>query len=425
MKKQSLWTAGLAAAMTTGMAITALAGWSQSGGDWYYFHDRTGELVEDAWVQYNGNYYYMGRDGKMETNSLIDDTYYVDANGVRVTDSWQMFYGDWDDEDSGWRYFTKNGKMYTDGMREINGAWYHFEDGVMSTGWQEIGDYTYYFKESGARAEGWRWLADPDEDNWGEYWYYFSSNGKMAADDVKEIDDQHYIFDEEGRMLYGWVNPDDYTSTGREDLSEEHTAKLLFFEDGGNAAEGWHYLMAPDGSDEYWYYFKEGRAYVPASEGVEAYKTTTVDEYGMVKIDNKYYCFDEYGALVSGLIEADGKYFYFDENDGTMVTGHAVISNDEFDEQDFYFATSGVIGKRGAGLTGMRDSRVYENGIMLCAEDGMKYQVVTITEDGVQKSFLVSESGKVKTSGTATDGDGVKYKVTKENGLYKITVVND
>lgn len=424
MKKCALYTMGLAAVMTTGLAMTTFAGWFHDGMNWYYYHDRTGDLITDEWVKSNDIYYYVGHDGKMVTNSLIDDLYYVDANGARVTNSWQYFYGedawDWDDDEAGWRYFGSNGKMYADGMKEINGVWYHFEDGIMSTGWQEIGDYTYYFRESGARAEGWRWLADPDEDNWGDYWYYFTSSGKLVAGDEKEIDGKIYIFDEDGRMLTGWVNPDDYTSSGIGDLSDEDTAKLLFFEDGGNAAEGWHYMSAPDGSDDYWYYFKGGRAYSPE------YKTTVVGEYGMAKINNETYCFDEEGRLVTGLIQVDdGRYFFFDEDNGTMVTGRATISNDEFDEQEFYFATSGGVGKRGAGLTGMKDNRVYDNGMLLRAEDGMKYEIVEINDDGVKKQYLVSESGKVKTSGTAKDGDGVKYKVTKSGSSYVITVVED
>ena len=421
MRKNTLYTMGLAAAMTAGLAMTAFAGWSNDGVNWYYHHDRTGDMITDEWVKSGDYYYYLGHDGKMVTNSLIDDVYYVDATGARVTNSWQYFYGEdiWDEDEAGWRYFGSNGKMYQEGMKEIDGVWYHFEDGIMSTGWMEIGDYTYYFRESGARADGWRWLADPDEDNWGEYWYYFGNNGKMIAGDDKVVDEKTYIFDESGRMLTGWVNPADFTSSSNWDLSNEDTAEILFFDDNGAAAEGWHYMSAPDGSDEYWFYFKGGRAYSPA------YKTTVVGNYGMVKINNETYCFDEEGHLVTGLIEAEGKYYFFDEDNGAMLTGRATISNDEFDEQEFYFATSGITGKRGAGLTGMKDGRVYENGLMLRAEEGMKYQIVVINDDGDVKRYLVNESGKVKTSGTVRDGNGVKYKVTKSGGSYIIETVND
>ena len=422
MRKNTLYTMGLAAAMTAGFAMTAFAGWSQEGGDWYYHHDRTGNKIEDEWVKSGDYYYYLGHDGKMKTNSLIEDTYYVNANGVRVTNSWQYFYGedDWDEDEAGWRYFGSTGKMYQDGMKEIGGIWYHFEDGIMSTGWKEVGDYTYYFKESGARANGWQWMADPDEDNWGEYWYYFGTNGKMVAGDKKKIDNKIYIFDEEGRMLTGWVNPEDFTSTGNWDLSNDNTEDLFFFEDSGASAEGWHFMSAPDGSDDYWFYFKEGRAYSPE------YKTTLVGEYGMAKINDEIYCFDEGAHMVTGLIQVkDGRYFLFDEDDGTLFTGRATISNDEFDEQEFYFATSGNIGKRGAGFTGMKDSRVYDNGIMLRAEDGTKYQIFDIYVDGEKRTYLVGESGKVKTSGTVKDGDGVNYKVTKSGSSYNIEIVND
>ena len=422
MIKSALYTMGLAAAMTAGLAMTAFAGWSHDGVNWYYYHDRSGNMLEDEWVKSGDYYYYLGSDGKMVTNSLADDLYYVDANGARVTNSWQYLYGEdeWDEEETGWRYFTTNGKMYQDGMKEINGEWYYFEDGIMKTGWMEIGDYTYYFRESGARADVWRWLADPDEDNWGDYWYYFGNNGKMIAGDDKVIDDKTYIFDEDGRMLTGWVNPEDYTSSGNWNLSSEDTADILFFDDNGAAAEGWHYMSAPDGSDDYWFYFKAGRAYSPE------YKTTVVGEYGMVRINDEIYCFDEEGHLMTGLIQVDdGRYFFFDEDNGAMLTGRATISNDEFDEQEFYFATSGSVGKRGAGLTGMKDGRVYDNGLMLQAEEGMKYEIVEIVDDGVKKQYLVNESGKVKTSGTVKDGDGVKYKVTKSGSTYHIEIVND
>ena len=421
MRKNTLYTMGLAAVMTAGLAMTAFAGWSQNGGDWYYYHDRSGDMITDEWVKSGDYFYYLGHDGKMVTNSLIDDVYYVDANGARVTNSWQYFYGEdiWDEDEAGWRYFGSNGKMYQEGMKEISGVWYHFEDGIMSTGWMEIGDYTYYFRESGARADGWRWLADPDEDNWGEYWYYFGNNGKMITSDDKVINDKTYIFDEGGRMLTGWVNPEDFTSSGNWDLSNEDTAEILFFDDNGAAAEGWHYMSAPDGSDEYWFYFYAGHAYSPQ------YKTTVVDDYGMAKINDETYCFDEEGHLVTGLIEANGKYFYFDEDNGVMRTGRTSISNDEFDEQEFYFATTGTIGKRGSGLTGVKDGRVYERGLMLRAEDGMKYQIVEIRDNDVVKRYLVNESGKVKTSGTVKDGDGVKYKVTKSGSSYHIEIVND
>ena len=55
-------------------------------------------------------------------------------------------------------------------------------------------------------AAGWKQLPDPNDD-WGEYWFYFGTNGKMVRETEKSIGGTAYIFDHEGRMLTGWVNP--------------------------------------------------------------------------------------------------------------------------------------------------------------------------------------------------------------------------
>ena len=47
-----------------------------------------------------------------------------------------------------------------------------------------------------------------------------------------------------------------------------------------------------------------------------------------------------------------------------------------------------------------------------------------VSVDG--KDYLVNEQGKVKTSGTATDADGVKYRVEKkDDGSYSVTIERD
>ena len=51
----------------------------------------------------------------------------------------------------------------------------------------------------------------------------------------------------------------------------------------------------------------------------------------------------------------------------------------------------------------------------------MKYEKVTVNG----KDYMVNESGKVVTSGTVKDGDGNRWKVTKDtDGGYTITEVN-
>ena len=83
----------------------------------------------------------------------------------------------------------------------------------------------------------------------------------MVRETEKSIGGTAYIFDHEGRMLTGWVNPSDYTSTGRDDLSSSDTAHLRYYRSGGQQADGWQYLASPDDAEESWYYFRDGRAY--------------------------------------------------------------------------------------------------------------------------------------------------------------------
>ena len=165
-------------------------------------------------------------------------------------------------------------------------------------------------------------------------------------------------------------------------------------------------------------YFRDGRAYTPS------YRTTDVGSgLGMVRIDDETYCFDSEGRMVTGMVTLDnGKVFYFDLGSGEMLTGRVTINDDDHDDETFYFATTGGVGAKGAGYTGVRDGYLYNNGRLIMAEDGMKYERVSV--DG--KNYMVNERGQVKTSGTVTDGDGVKYKITRDGeDNYKIEVVED
>ena len=58
-------------------------GWVKSGSDWYYY-DENGTLARNKWA---GNY-WLGTDGKMVTNSWVDNgRYYVGSNGAWVKDA--------------------------------------------------------------------------------------------------------------------------------------------------------------------------------------------------------------------------------------------------------------------------------------------------------------------------------------------------
>lgn len=125
--RKGLMVLTLAAAFTAGMAMTSFAGWSQKNGNWYYYNDSTGKMVQDDWVKVNEKWYYMDSNGVMRTNSLIDDTYYVNSSGEMVLNEWRELSDNWDHE-GGWRYFGANGKAYENGWKQIHDVWYYFNN---------------------------------------------------------------------------------------------------------------------------------------------------------------------------------------------------------------------------------------------------------------------------------------------------------
>ena len=412
MKKKGLLTAAMAAVMTAGAAMTALAGWEMQNGEWYYYKDSNHEMVTEDWAKSGDFWYYLGDDGKMMTSTFIDETYYVDANGAMSTNCWQYIAEDEWDEEPAWRYFTSNGRVYKDGIRQINGYYYHFEDTKMSTGWVEVEDNTYYFKEDGSMATGWRWLPENEEDAWRECWYYFGSNGKMTKSAERTIDGVKYVFDEYGRMQTGWVNMTDFTSTGMDNLTETEIGNLKFFNESGAAVNGWAYLESSDDYEAHYYYFKDGEAYSSTN------KTKELNGYGLAKINDAYYCFDEEGHMVTGMVESGTGPMYFDPENGKMRTGRVTIYDDEYYGEVFYFKENGGVGTRGIGVTGVHDDYLYNNGQAVCAEEGLRYEKVTV--EG--KDYVVNENGKIKTKGTAKNTEGLKYTITKNSeGGYTIT----
>ncbi len=228
MRKQTKLALALAAGalLAVGASMTSFAarGWVAEGDQWYYY-DNSGDYVTDKWKSYNGNYFYLGDEGYMLTNELIEDGnnyYYVDANGAMVKNTWVAV------------------------------------------------------------------PADDDEDQDVEYrWYYFGANGKAYRDaDKKTINGKKYGFDDEGKMLFGFVR--DRQTINDEDDAILNCDRYYGTNDDGAMYTGWLlYQDALDASgydDEfYWFWFN--------SKGI---KFTD----GKKKINGKHYAFDGFGAML-------------------------------------------------------------------------------------------------------------------------------
>ena len=248
MRKQTKLVAVLSAsallAMGASMTSFAATGWTQEDGTWYYY-DRDGSYVTEEWKKSGNYWFWLDDDGEMATDMLVeddDDYYYVDVNGVMVTNRWVAV----DNEDAG------------------------------------------------------------DEDEPDQYWYYFQSNGKAykgsdnsSTTKFKTINGKKYAFDDEGRMLYGWVSNDGERQTGDDDWTD--AVYYLGDENDGAMATGWRLISITDDSwdedddtfdedqDRYFYFKSNGKRYE---------NTDTDKEFVVKTINGKKYGFDDNGRMV-------------------------------------------------------------------------------------------------------------------------------
>ena len=259
MKKQTKLVAVLstAALLAIGASMTSFAatGWAEEDGTWVYY-DRNGDKVTDKWAKSGNNWYYLDSNGEMAVDQLIEDGdnyYYVDVNGVMAANQWVAI----DNEDAG------------------------------------------------------------EDDEPEHYWYYFQANGKAYTNgdnskvSLKTINGKKYAFDDEGKMLYGWVeegNAERLDNSDNDAVIKNNPTYYFGGEDDGAMTTGWleidvtydeatnddyKYTAAAFNDDEdqtRWFYFKSNGKMVKAENGDRTKDKT---------INGKKYAFDEHGAMVA------------------------------------------------------------------------------------------------------------------------------
>lgn len=145
------------------------------GETWYY--QKQGQLVQNAWVKDNGNWYFMNDKGV-------------------------MFNQTWLHQGGSWYAFKSSGAMISADWLYDNGSWYYLKDsGSMATGWLKDGGTWYYLKDSGSMATG--WVKDKGS------WYYLKDSGAMATGWIKDNGNWYYLASS-GNMLSNTRTPDGY-----------------------------------------------------------------------------------------------------------------------------------------------------------------------------------------------------------------------
>ena len=448
MRKQTKLVAVLSAAalLAMGASMTSFAaGWQKDDAGVWHYYDSDDNMVADEWKKDGGKWFYLNEDGDMETDAWVDDDYYVGSDGAMLVNQWikveeDADQADPDDDGEHWYYFNNKGKKVTDDKKKINGKTYYFNtDGEMRYGWYADGEDWYYL---GTEDEGWRtdaqwlWLEEPNEDDEdndsmpshdddcdlcdSEGWYYFQNDGKVYKDDTKKkkINGKYYYFNKHGQMLYEWINTKETTATGSstefvlDGNRDNATASDMIYanevEDGSRAA-GWYEI---DGSEDLgndndtdWYFFKKGEAKKATAEDAQKDSTGKTQFRKKIKINGKYFCFDEDGKMQTGLQRIAGNTYYFDDN-GYMKTGKVTADDDNDDTFTFYFSTKN--NDTGKGYDGIKDGYLYKDGQRLEADDD--YAVY----DYKGTYYLVNKTGKIQKSTSK------KYELDGEAGYVDV-----
>ena len=183
-------------------------GWIKEGSTWYYYEN--GVLVRNKWIS---STYWVGADGKMATNSWIDNgRYYVGANGAWVKDAKKPEAEKPVEKKQGWKKEGTAWYYYHQGQIVKNawiGSYWLGSDGKMATSaWVDNG--RYYVGPNGVwdknakkpeapkpveKKQGWK-----KEDN---AWYYYD-NGEVARN--KWIGSTYWVGADGKMATSAWVD---------------------------------------------------------------------------------------------------------------------------------------------------------------------------------------------------------------------------
>ena len=178
--------------------VQAAQGWVRSGSTWYHYKTN-GSLTRNAWV---GNY-WLGADGKMATNSWVDNNkYYVGANGAWVKDTKkpEEKKSGWVSNGNTWYYYNAQGQMVRNAW--AGNYWLGVDGRMVTNSW--VDNNNYYVGHDGL------WVKNAQKPGWTQKsgaWYYYNTQGQM----VRNAWAGNYWLGSDGKMAANsWVDNNKY-----------------------------------------------------------------------------------------------------------------------------------------------------------------------------------------------------------------------
>ena len=206
-------------------------GWVKESNTWYYYNT-DGTLARNKWA---GNY-WLGADGRMSTNSWVDNgRYYVGSNGewVRNAQKPEEKKQGWIKDSNTWYYYNTDGTLARN--KWVGNYWLGADGRMATNSW--VDNNRYYVGTNGA------WIKDarhPEEKKQGwvkesNTWYYYNTDGTLARNKWAG----NYWLGADGRMsTNSWVDNNRYyvgaDGAWVKDASRDKNTKRAIFLDPGH-----------------------------------------------------------------------------------------------------------------------------------------------------------------------------------------------
>ena len=434
----------------------------QVNGATYHFEKDSGQLTRNAFASdKNGNWYYLGQDGKALIGKQVIDNIplYFYPNGVQAKDAFVVLDGNsyyfqkdsgqmvrdrfWSDDDGNWYYSDKEGKLVT-GEQSIDGFdMYFYPDGVQAKGEiVTIGIEPYYFdKDSGHK------VINTDITINGKT-YHAEANGLLIETEQKLpqrplVSGGHFQEDSSGNWYY-------YTATGEKLKGWQNVDGVtLYFDKEGRQAkngeriiDGSHYYFSHYSGavkTNYWHTWSiEIRRQEPFAKTYnEYYGSDGRRYYGWHRVGDQLYYFDYNGRVENDLTIFKGQNYLFDNHGklvkdafyiqslrvfvGTLNTsyrsnkfGQVLTGEHHINGDDYYFSNSGSavtdIVKKGG-----KDYYYFE-GKLLKNYLGPLLKRQELDYDAVYSGIVGTDKDGVLLTGVSTANNGKLYYF--ENNRY-------